>query len=137
QSGKARIVLGTRLAIFTPLPQLGLIVVDEEQDASFKQTEGFCYSARDLAVVRASHRRIPVILGSATPALESYHNAINTRYTLLELPERINGRPPCIDYIPLDRGQIEDGLHPRLLDAIARRLESGEQSLVFINRRGY
>ena len=137
QSGKARIVLGTRLAIFTPLPRLGLIVVDEEHDASFKQTEGFCYSARDLAVVRASYRDIPVVLGSATPALETYQNALSGRYTLLELPERINGRPPRIGCIALDRRQTEDGLAPRLLEAIAERLARGEQSLIFINRRGY
>jgi primosomal protein N' (replication factor Y) len=137
QSGKARIVLGTRLAIFTPLPQLGLIVVDEEHDASFKQTEGFCYSARDLAVVRASYRNIPVVLGSATPALETYQNALVGRYTLLELPERINGRPPRIGCIALDHRPTEDGLAPRLLEAIAGRLGRREQSLIFINRRGY
>jgi len=136
-SGRARIVLGTRLAVFTPLPDLGLIVVDEEHDTSLKQSEGCCYSARDLAVVRASQCGVPVVLGSATPALETYYNATIGRYALLELPERINARPPRIECIPLDRSRGRDGLAPRLLEAIGRKLARGEQSLVFINRRGY
>ena len=93
-------MLGTRLAVFAPLPELGLIVVDEEQDSSFKQAEGFRYSARDLAVVRARQRGVPVVLGSATPALETYHNAVTGRYALLTLPSRIGAPPPrisCID----------------------------------------
>ena len=136
-SGKARIVLGTRLSVFTSLPRLGLIVVDEEHDASFKQTEGFCYSARDLAVVRASQRSVPVVLGSATPSLESYHNAQTGRYTLLALPERINGRPPRIECVSLRNAQSVDGFAPHVLDAIRQRLARSEQTLVFINRRGY
>ena len=118
QAGRAKILLGTRLAVFAPLPDLGLIVVDEEHDASFKQTEGFCYSARDLAVVRASQREVPVVLGSATPALESYHNAATGRYTLVELPERVNGRPPRIECVAIDRGTSLDGLAAPLLEAI-------------------
>jgi len=137
QSGRARLLLGTRLAVFAPLPKLGLIIVDEEHDASFKQTEGFCYSARDLAVVRASQRGVPVVLGSATPALESYHNATSGRYRLLELPERVNERPPRIQCIALDRARAHRGFAPRMLEAIADRLGRREQSLVFINRRGY
>ena len=137
QSGSARIVLGTRLAVFAPLPRLGLIVVDEEHDASFKQTEGFCYSARDLAVVRASQRSVPVVLGSATPALETYYNAKTERYALLQLPERINVRPPRISCIAVRGLDMADGLAPQLLDAIGQRLTRGEQTLVFINRRGY
>jgi primosomal protein N' (replication factor Y) (superfamily II helicase) len=137
QSGAARIVLGTRLAIFVPLPQLGLIVVDEEHDTSFKQTEGFCYCARDLAVVRASQRALPVVLGSATPALETYHNAQTGRYTLLELPQRVNARPPAIALIPVNRAALDEGLAPPLLAAVAARLEQREQTLIFINRRGY
>jgi primosomal protein N' (replication factor Y) len=137
QSGEAAIVLGTRLAVFASLPRLGLIVVDEEHDASFKQTEGFCYSARDLAVVRASQRGVPIVLGSATPALETYHNAQCGRYTLLELPERINGRPPNIGYVPVAGANAFEGVAPELLDAIERSIARGEQSLVFINRRGY
>ena len=98
RSGHARIVLGTRLSVFTPLPKLGLIIVDEEHDTSFKQGEGFRYSARDLAVVRARQAGVPVVLGSATPALETYRNAVDRRYQLLTLPERINARPP-FDFI--------------------------------------
>ena len=137
QAGDARIVLGTRLAVFTPLPHLGLIVVDEEHDASFKQTEGFCYSARDLAVTRAHQRGVPVVLGSATPSLESYYNAISGRYALLDLPQRINARPPRIDCIPLERRHAAGGLAPQLIQAIEACLERKEQALVFINRRGY
>ena len=137
QSGRARLLLGTRLSVFAPLPELGLIVVDEEHDTSFKQTEGFCYSARDLAIVRASQRGIPVVLGSATPALESYHNAISGRYELIELPQRVNARPPRIECIPVHPARARSGLSPRLLESIAERLRRREQSLVFINRRGY
>jgi primosomal protein N' (replication factor Y) (superfamily II helicase) len=136
-SGDARILLGTRLSVFTPLPALGLIIVDEEHDASFKQTEGFCYSARDVAVVRARQRDVPVILGSATPALETYYNAIKGRYVLLELPLRINARPPRIASIPMRGAAAPDGLSSQLLDAIAQRLARGEQTLIFINRRGF
>jgi primosomal protein N' (replication factor Y) (superfamily II helicase) len=135
QSGEARIVLGTRLAVFASLPQLGLIVVDEEHDASFKQTEGFCYSARDLAVVRASQLKIPIVLGSATPSLETYHNAREGRYHLLELPERTNARPPRITCIALK--PAHEGYSKPLLQAIEERLARGEQTLIFINRRGY
>ncbi|MDB5867481.1 MAG: primosomal protein [Betaproteobacteria bacterium] len=138
QQGVAQIVLGTRLAVFTPLPRLGLIVVDEEHDASFKQTEGFCYSARDLAVVRASQRGVPIVLGSATPSLESYQNARTGRYVMLELPHRINGRPPRIAYVGVrGTGTSFDGIAPQLLDAIRKCIERREQALVFINRRGY
>ena len=137
QSGEARLLLGTRLAVFAPLPHLGLIVVDEEHDASFKQTEGFCYSARDLAVVRANQRGVPIVLGSATPALETYHNASTGRYELLELPERINGRPPRIRCVAINHAHLEHGFSPEVLDAIRQRLRRGEQSMVFINRRGY
>jgi primosomal protein N' (replication factor Y) (superfamily II helicase) len=137
QAGEARLVLGTRLSVFAPLPHLGLIVVDEEHDASFKQTEGFCYSARDLAIVRASQRGIPVVLGSATPALESYQNAATGRYRLLELPERINERPPRIQCVTIDPVRTQRSFAPQMLDAIAGCLQRREQALVFINRRGY
>ena len=136
-SGEARIILGTRLAIFTPLPQLGLIAVDEEHDPSLKQTDGFCYSARDLAVVRANQRGIPVVLGSATPSMETYHNARIHRYTMLELPERINARPPVIRCVSMRGVNATDGLAPQLMSAIAQRLARREQTLVFLNRRGY
>jgi primosomal protein N' (replication factor Y) len=137
QSGRAKLLLGTRLAVFAPLPRLALIVVDEEHDASFKQTEGFCYSARDLAVARASQRGALVVLGSATPSLESYHNATTGRYELLELPHRINARPPSIACVAVHGARTQHGFASRLLDAIRERLRRGEQSLVFINRRGY
>jgi primosomal protein N' (replication factor Y) len=137
RNGRARIVLGTRLSVFTPLPGLGLIIVDEEHDTSFKQGEGFRYSARDLAVVRARHASVPVVLGSATPALETYRNAIDRRYQLLTLPDRINARPPVISCIDLRHEKTIDGLSPRLIAAIGKRIARNEQSMVFINRRGY
>lgn len=137
QSGAARVVVGTRLAVFVPMPQLGLIVVDEEHDPSFKQSEGLCYSARDLAVVRARQRNVPVVLGSATPALESYYNAQRERYRLLQLPERINARPPRVHAVDTRGARIDEGLSPPLISALQARLARGEQSLVFINRRGY
>jgi primosomal protein N' (replication factor Y) len=137
QSGRARIVLGTRLAVFAPLPELGIIIVDEEHDASFKQAEGFRYSARDLAVVRAQQRGVPVVLGSATPALETYHNALEGRYRLLSLEQRIGAPPPSVEYIDTRGEQARDGLSGRLLHAVRAAATRGEQSLVFINRRGF
>lgn len=137
QSGAARIVLGTRLAVFAPMPELGLVIVDEEHDASFKQNEGFRYSARDLAVARARQRNVPVVLGSATPALETWHNAVSGRYALARLPERINNTPPHIRCINTRHARLQDGLAAPLLAAIGRRLEAREQVLIFINRRGY
>ncbi len=137
QSGEARIVLGTRLAVFAPLPQLGLIIVDEEHDASFKQSEGFRYSARDLAVVRARQRGVPIVLGSATPALETWHNAATQRYALTQLPKRINLTPPRIHCVPTRDVRLQDGLAPALIAAIQKRLAAREQVLIFINRRGY
>lgn len=137
RGGHARIVLGTRLSVFTPLPDLGLIIVDEEHDTSFKQGEGFRYSARDLAVVRARHSGVPVVLGSATPALETYRNALDRRYLLLTLHDRINARPPVISCVDLRQEKTTDGLSTRLIAAIGKRIDRGEQSMVFINRRGY
>ncbi len=135
--GRARIVLGTRLAVFAPMPALGLIIVDEEQDSSFKQSEGFRYSARDLAVTRARQRGVPIVLGSATPALETYHNAVTGRYTLLTLPDRIGAPPPRIHCIDTRNERLADGLSHRLLSALRDRIAGKEQSLIFINRRGY
>ena len=137
RTGRARIILGTRLSVFTPLPAPGLIIVDEEHDMSFKQGEGFRYSARDLAVVRARYAGVPVVLGSATPALETYRNAVDGRYHLLTLPNRIHARPPVISCIDLRHEQTTDGLSARLLAAIGARIARNEQSMVFINRRGY
>jgi primosomal protein N' (replication factor Y) len=137
RDGKARIVLGTRLAVFAPLPELGLIVVDEEQDASFKQGEGLRYSARDLAVTRAQQRGVPVVLGTATPALETYHNAAHGRYALLTLASRIGAPPPRISCIDTRPEKLADGLSSALLNAVRHRLDLKEQALIFINRRGY
>lgn len=137
QSGRARIVMGTRLAVFAPLPQAGLIIVDEEHDTSYKQAEGLRYSARDLAIVRAQQCKLPIVLGSATPALETYHNAVTKRYRLIELTQRINAAPPHIECVATRDEKLQDGLSQRLIEAIAARLARGEQSMLFINRRGY
>jgi primosomal protein N' (replication factor Y) len=139
QSGAARIVLGTRLAVFTPLPKLSLILVDEEHDASFKQQDGLRYSARDVAIFRANQRGVPIVLGSATPSLESWHNAQSGRYTLLKLTQRAV-QPATLPMVRcLDVGQLplQEGLSEPLLTAIETRLQRKEQSLIFINRRGY
>jgi primosomal protein N' (replication factor Y) len=139
QSGAARIVLGTRLAVFAPLRSPGLIVVDEEHDASFKQQEGVRYSARDLAVYRAHAAGIPVVLGSATPSLESYAHAAAGRYRLLALPERARAgaRLPAVRLVDTRRDPPADGLSPVLAGAIEACLARGEQALVFLNRRGF
>ncbi len=137
--GDAAVVLGTRLAALTPLPRLALVVVDEEHDTSFKQQEGLRYSGRDAAVVRAKLAACPVVLGTATPALETWQNALEGRYERLELPERAvtGARLPAIRCVDLGREPAEHGFAPSLLAAIGERLSRGEQSLVFINRRGY
>ncbi len=137
RTGRACIVLGTRLSVFTPLPALALIIVDEEHDTSFKQGEGFRYSARDLAVVRARHAGVPIVLGSATPSLETYSNAISKRYCLLTLKNRIQSGLPTISCVDLRQQQAADGLSAQLVAAIGERIALGEQSMVFINRRGY
>ena len=139
QSGAAGIVLGTRLAAFVPMPKLGLIVVDEEQDASFKQQDGLRYSARDVAIFRARQLGIPIVLGSATPALETYAHALSGRYRLLRLTQRAvpQAQLPQVRTVDLRKLKLEDGLAPPVLQALAERLARGEQSLVFLNRRGY
>lgn len=137
QSGCASIVLGTRLAVFAPMPRLGIIIIDEEQDASFKQTDRFRYSARDIAIVRARRAGVPVVLGSATPSLESYFNAVNGRYRLSTLTQRIGAPLPSIECVDTRGERLEDGLSGRLLQALDEYAARGEQSLVFINRRGY
>jgi primosomal protein N' (replication factor Y) len=136
--GDAAIVLGTRLAVLAPIPRLGLVVVDEEHDTSFKQQEGLRYSARDAAVYRAKLAGCPAVLGTATPSLETWHNWHTGRYERLELPERAaaGARLPEVRTVDLRHG-AEDGFSPRVLSAIGERLARGEQSLVFINRRGY
>ena len=138
-AGEADLILGTRLAVFTPLPRLALIVVDEEHDPSFKQQEGVRYNGRDVAVWRARQRRVPVVLGSATPSLESLVHAQAGRYRWLKLPKRAaaSARLPDVRLAPnRDEGAVE-GIGAPLLAALARRLDRGEQSLVFINRRGF
>lgn len=136
--GEADIVLGTRLAVFTPCPRLGLIIVDEEHDPSYKQQEGVRYSARDVAVWRARALSIPVLLGSATPSLESWRAAEQGRYRLLQLDQRARAQAlPTVRLIDTRRLTLEEGLSPPLLQALAERLARGEQSLVFLNRRGY
>ncbi|MBI3347763.1 MAG: primosomal protein N' [Burkholderiales bacterium] len=140
--GTARLVLGTRLAVFASLPTLGLIVVDEEHDPSYKQQDGARYSARDLAVWRAHDRKIPVVLGSATPSLESWQHAESGRYERLTLAARIGGgalpRVRLFDMksLPATAG-VTTALTAPLLAALKERLAHGEQSLVFLNRRGY
>jgi primosomal protein N' (replication factor Y) len=138
-SGHARIVLGTRSAVFAPVPDLGLIVVDEEHDASFKQHEGgFRYSARDLAVLRAQRSGAPIVLGSATPALETLHNVENGRYTRLSLPRRTaQSAPPRIALIDLRTSAVQSGVSTPAVQAIERHLADDGQVLVFLNRRGY
>ncbi len=140
--GRARLVLGTRLAVFASLPQLGLIVVDEEHDPSYKQQDGARYSARDLAVWRAHDLKVPVVLGSATPSLESWQHAESGRYERLTLSTRIGGgalpRVRLFDMksLPATAG-VTTALTAPLLAALKERLDRGEQSLVFLNRRGY
>jgi primosomal protein N' (replication factor Y) (superfamily II helicase) len=137
ESGRANVLIGTRLAVFTPLPRLALIVVDEEHDASLKQQEGLRYSARDLAVLRAKQRQVPVVLGSATPSLESYAKALAGRYRLTQLSDRVSSQLPSIRCVDTRAQRLREGLSPALIDALARGLAASEQSLVFINRRGY
>ncbi|CAG1018273.1 Primosomal protein N' [Burkholderiaceae bacterium] len=140
--GLADLVLGTRLAVFASMPRLGLIVVDEEHDPSYKQQEGARYSARDLAVYRGKLEKLPVLLGSATPSLESWQRANEGRYLRLALPARIGGgvlpqvRLVDMNQLPKAKG-VTTALSPPLLAALQQRVERGEQSLVFLNRRGY
>ena len=137
--GEAGIVLGTRLAVLAPMPRLGLVVVDEEHDTSFKQQEGLRYSARDAAVALAQRARCPVILGTATPSLESWQNALSGRYERIDLPERAvrGARLPQVRAVDLRAETLEQGLARSSIEAIHGRLARAEQSLVFINRRGY
>jgi len=139
QSGAAHVTLGTRLAILMPFANLGLIVVDEEHDGSYKQQEGLRYSARDVAVRRAQELRVPIVLGSATPSLESYDNALRGRYALATLAARAGAgaRMPVIRAIDSRADRPIEGLTHALVLALRQRLERGEQSLVFINRRGF
>ncbi|MGN7727321.1 primosomal protein N' [Luteimonas sp. 22616] len=136
--GEARVVVGTRSAVFTPLPEAGLIVVDEEHDGSYKQQDGIRYHARDFALVRGKALGVPVLLGSATPSLESLHNARSGRYAHLRLTRRAGeAKPPRVRVLDVRKRPLEAGLSAELLDAAGKALDAGGQVLVFKNRRGY
>ncbi|MDO6460913.1 primosomal protein N' [Granulosicoccaceae sp. 1_MG-2023] len=136
--GEAQVVIGTRSSVFTPLPRLQLIVVDEEHDASFKQQDGFRYHARDLAMVRARNSAVPIVLGSATPSFESLFNVRQGRFTELRLTHRAGGAvAPKIGLLDVRRRGGRDGVSTLLRSEMERHLEAGGQVLVFINRRGY
>lgn len=137
-SGSAQLIIGTRSAVFAPLPRPGIIVVDEEHDASFKQQDGFRYSARDLAIMRARTLSIPVVLGSATPSLESINNVSRQRSQRLVLPERPGSvSHPTVRVLDMRAHAARQGLSTPLIAAISRHLEAGTQVLLFLNRRGY
>lgn len=135
--GGAAIVLGTRLAVFTPLPRLGLVIVDEEHDVSFKQTDGLRYHARDLAVYVARCADVPVVLGSATPSLETYANVLEHRYRSVSLTLRTGASAPAVDFIDVREKNLDHGLSEVALAAISDCVRRGEQSLLYINRRGF
>ncbi len=137
-AGHARIVIGTRSAVFTSMPRLSLIVVDEEHDASYKQHEGFRYSARDLAVWRAQRAQVPIVLGSATPSLETLDNVAQARYSRLLLPQRPGAaRAPHLSLVDLRKHASDQGLSQPAMQAIKTHLAAGGQVIVFLNRRGY
>ncbi len=138
-TGEAKIVIGTRLSVFTPMPHLKMIVMDEEHDGSYKQQDGMRYHARDVAMVRAKQLNIPIMLGSATPSLETWSNAQKSQYGLLSLKQRAveNAQLPTIFCVDIAKSPTENGLSPILVKALRERLNRGEQSLLFLNRRGY
>lgn len=136
--GEARVIVGTRSAVFIPLPQPGLLIVDEEHDGSYKQQDGIRYHARDFALVRAKAQGIPVLLGSATPSLETLHNAYAGRYAHLRLKQRAgDARPPRVRILDVRKRPLRDGLSADVLAGIGEHLQRGQQVLVFKNRRGY
>ena len=137
--GQAKLVIGTRLAVFTPLPDVGLIVVDEEHDSSFKQDNELRYHARDLAVWRAKQSGCPVVLGSATPSLESWHKAQSGAYRLLQLTERAHAAAqlPQVDILNVGRLKLDNGFSPQALQLLKQNFEAGGMSLVYLNRRGF
>ena len=138
RTSEAQLVIGTRSSIFTPMPNLGLIIIDEEHDGSYKQQDGFRYNARDLALVRAQKLNIPVILGSATPSLESLHNAKKARYQLHKLHKRANNsKPTRIELIDMCSQPLTEGMSAKLLDKVKQHISNDGQVLLFINRRGY
>lgn len=138
RSGEAGVILGTRSAVWTDCPRLGLIVVDEEHDASYKQQDGFRYHARDVAIKRAADAGVPILLGSATPSLESLHNARSGRYQHLHLTGRAgDAKAPRIDLLDIRHQPMQEGLAPATLQALTDTLKAGNQALVFLNRRGF
>jgi len=141
RQGRARIVIGARSAIFAPVEPLGLIIVDEEHEHTYKQEEAPRYHARDVAIMRGQMENAVVVLGSATPSLESYYNCKKGKYTLLELPERVdNQKMPHVRVVDMRQAAKEKGppiFSPQLKEAITQRLERGEQTILFLNRRGY
>ena len=137
-AGEARIVVGTRSAVFVPMPRLQLVIIDEEHDGSYKQQDGLRYHARDVAIVRARDAGAAVVLGSATPSLETLRNAQDGRYRHFKLDRRVHDTPPPrIHLLDVRHAVLENGLSPTIVDAVARHLEQGHQSLLFLNRRGY
>ncbi len=138
RKGQARVILGTRSAVLAPVPNLGLVLVDEEHDASYKQQEGFRYSARDMALVRARRANCPVVLGSATPSLETLKNAMDGRYTWLRLTQRAGkAQKPRMQLLDVRNQRLQGGLSPLLLQALEDVLSQGRQAMVFLNRRGF
>jgi primosomal protein N' (replication factor Y) len=143
KEGQAQIVIGTRLSVFTPMPKLSLIIIDEEHDASFKQQEGLRYHARDVAIFRAKSENIPIVMGTATPSLETWFNATKTKdqkkFGFLKLNTRAveDSTLPQIKCIDIAKSTVKKGFSPYLIDAIRDRLNKKEQSLIFINRRGF
>lgn len=138
KAGQLSIVVGTRSALFTPFAKPGLIIVDEEHDLSYKQQEGFRYSARDLAMVRAQYESIPIVLGSATPSMESLHNVEQGKLTSLRLTKRAgDAKPPHIKVLDVRQRHLNEGLSQPLIDNMRRHLQQGQQCLLFLNRRGF
>lgn len=138
RNNEAKIIIGTRSAILVPIADLGLIIIDEEHDGSFKQQDGFRYNGRDLAIIRAQKNNIPIILGSATPSIESIANAINKKYEFLELKQRAGGaKLPSIKLLNTKQKKLSSGLSLELLNLIKSKLNNNQQVLIFLNRRGY
>lgn len=138
QAGSADVIIGTRSAVFSPLLRPGIIIIDEEHDLSFKQQDGFRYSARDLAVKRARDLDIPIVLGSATPSIETLYNALQNRYETLLLPQRAGkAKPPSISLLDVRSQKMEQGVSAQLLHKMKEHLERDSQVLLFLNRRGF
>ena len=138
RSMSARIIIGTRSAIFTPMPKLGLIIIDESHDLSFKQQDGVRYNAKDIAIMRASRGQIPIVLGTATPTLETTYQVQQQKYQHLSLPTRAGDSvSPTIELIDLRQAKLQAGLSPKLISAIKETLAQGQSAMLFINRRGY